>query len=341
MVDSRWIPGMFSLLDRDGDPVCDCLEGDVPVVISAPHAGYTEFADGSSTNTHPAGANRFGNRQEDLTNPRLPGASFNVGTFETGSDKNSRHIALGIVRRLSELGVRPYAVINRVLRSRVDLARPWELQHLWSNDKNPLTPAQVEAQAPEFRRDYHSRYHDMLAAFVQRVHPQGGWLFDIHGRDVVNQVVLSTTAGWMARSDWVYLDGATSFFDNLQTGGLNPVAHSQRPDGVDSKAVNFIPGLLHGATDPYTIPNPTPSRLDPVVPAQGRAHGVHVEIEGVQRVPTSGTREEQIETMERLGARVADAIYGFLEAHNFFTPARVQIAAREREADEAWYALCG
>lgn len=342
MADSRWIPGMFSLHDRDGDPVCDCLEGDVPIVISAPHAGFTEFADGSSTNTNPPGANRFGNRQQDPTNPRLPGAWFNVGRFNTSSDTNTRHIAFGIIRQLIELGVRPYAVINRVLRSRVDLARPWELQHLWSNNGNSLTPAQVEAQDLDFRKDYHARYHDILSSFVQRMHPQGGWLFDIHGMGAVNQVSLSTTAGWMARSDWVYLDGATSFFTNLQRQGLNPIAVSQRPDAVDGAAVNFIPGLLHGASDPFTIPNnPTPSKLDPVVPARGRVHGVHVEIEGVQRVPTSGTREEQIEAMEQLGARVADAIYGFLDAHNFIAPARVQIAAREREADEAWYALRG
>jgi hypothetical protein len=223
----------------------------------------------------------------------------------------------------------------------VDLARPWELQHLWSNNGNPLTPAQVEAQDPDFRSDYYKRYHDMLASFVQQLHPQGGWLFDIHGMGAVNQVMLSTTAGWMARSDWVYLDGITSFFSKLQTGGLNPIAHTQRPDGVDGDAVNFIPGLLHGATDPYTMPTPTPSRLDPAVPAQGRLHGVHVEIEGTQRVPTSGTREEQIEIMERLGTRVADSIYRFLEAHNFFATARGLIAAREREMDEAWYALCG
>jgi hypothetical protein len=45
--------------------------------------------------------------------------------------------------------------------------------------------------------------------------------------------------------------------------------------------------------------------------------------------------------MEKLGARVADAIYDFLDAHKFFASARRQIAVREREADEAWYALHG
>lgn len=342
MTDSQWIPGMFSMLDRNGDPVGDCLVGNVPIIISAPHAGQTLFADGSKTDTNPPGANQFGTRQRDPTNPQLSDAWFNVGGFNDSSgDNNTRHIAFGIIRRLIDLGVCPYAVINRVIRYRVDLARPWELQHLWSNGGDPLTPAQVESRNPDFRRDYHARYHDTLASFVRQVHPQRGWLFDIHGQGAENRVALSTTAGWMARSDWVYLDGAPSFFNHLQMQGLNPIAVSRKPEGIDGREVNFIPGLLHGATDPYTIPDPPQSRLDPVVLALDRVHGVHIEIEGVQRVPTSGTREAQINEMERLGARVGSAIYGFLEAHSFFAPARILLATREREMDEAWYAVLG
>ena len=349
LIDSAWIPGMFPLLDRNGDPVCDCLEGDVPVVISAPHAGYTQFKAGDgNVRWGPPGASRLGSRVQDLEAPQLqcPQLSgtpwFNIGGFnDSAGDINTRHIAFGIIRRLIALGVRPYAVINRVLRYHVDLARPWELQHRWSNNGNLLTPAQVEAQDPDFKKDYHSRYHERLASFVQQVTSQGGWLFDIHGQNSIDQVVISTTAGWMARSDWVYLDGATSFFASLEAQALNPVALNRRPDGVDGAAVNFIPGLLHGATDPCTLSSNPPSKLDPVVPSPNRVHGVHVEIEGNQRIPMSGTREEQIKEMEKLGARVADAIYSFLDTHNFFAPARRQIAVRERDADEAWYALHG
>ena len=338
MADSAWIPGMFSLLDRDGDPVCDCLIGDVPIVISVPHAGRTQFADGSSTNTSPPGAKRFGTRQEDPANPRIPGAWFSIGKFNTSSDTNLRHVAYGLIRSLLARGVHPYAVINRVLRNRMDLARPWELQHLWSNDGVPLTPAEVEAQDADFKRDYHSNFHATVASFVADVAGQGGWLFDIHGQGQVDRVTLSTTAGWAARSDWMYLDGAASLFGHFQQQQLAPVATAAGPEGVDGPIVDFIPGLLHGATDPFTLPRPTRARLDPVVPGPGRVHGVHVEVEGAQRVATSGTREQQIAEVEQLGARLGEGIYGFLEAHAFFAPARARIAARERAADEAWYA---
>ncbi|MFM7057091.1 MAG: N-formylglutamate amidohydrolase [Planctomycetota bacterium] len=123
-------------------------DGELPVVISAPHGGRLE----------------------------VPGATVRTGEglkkgpsgFFTGRDTGTEELALRVVELLDEkLAGRVSCVISRVHRRYVDFNRPLEIG--------------VEHQAA---RVVHDSYHESLRSAVRRVRRRHGrgLLIDIHGQ---------------------------------------------------------------------------------------------------------------------------------------------------------------
>jgi hypothetical protein len=224
--------------------------------------------------------------------------------------------------------MRPFVLINRVHRRFVDMARSWNTQHHWelplpAGGVSRTTPADIDRTHPQFREDYHSRFFDLLDLMLKRVAPANGWLFELHGQaddpDLPNHIALSTTRCWMARADFMYLGGRKSFFQHLSNQQFNPKPTSgqatDEPDGV-----NFISGVLYGATNPFhlSVARPRPAHPGVVTPNVGRLHAVHMELARSLRDDPDLEEDAEIARREQIGSRIGEAIFGFLHDNNFY-----------------------
>ena len=313
-IDSKPIEGFEYYRDKNGEVVFDYLPGKIPFIISAPHAGWKTY--------EPTGASAFGVRKENPNPPQKPtnlGQELGLGGFnDSGGDYGTRYIAFGIVRRMVQDGYRPHAIFNRVVRYHADANRPWGQHHYWEfSSGSSLLTSNPDGIDPEYYWDYYAAYHEKLREMVREVSHASGWLFDIHGEGGSGAIRFATHRGITARSDAIYT-GSDSLVSLVQAAGL-----TAQPNQVGEEAFgySFTNGFLYGATPPSRLGTP---RTSPLVPAQGRVHGVQVEIASDYRNPPGTTgfnymnhiTEQQISWLEGIGSRLGQAIVSFLIAQN-------------------------
>jgi hypothetical protein len=314
-VDSKPIEGIKYYRDKNGEVVFDYLQGAIPLIISAPHAGWRTY--------EPTGASVFGSRKQDASPPQPPtnlNKALSLGGFnDVGGDYGTRYIAFGIVRYLVQNGFRPHAIFNRVVRYHADVNRPWGQQHHWEleSGSSPLI-TNPDGMDPDYYDDYYAAYHEILRSMVREVSPSRGWLFDIHGEGGgVPQVRFATHRGVTARSDAIY-EGTHSLISLVQVAGLTP-----EPNNVNDEATgySFTNGFLYGATPPSKL---GVSAALPLIPSHGRVHGVQVEISSMYRNPPGTTgfnymnniTYQHISWLEDIGSKLGQALAGFLLARN-------------------------
>lgn len=143
-----WIVVLLLGLPAAADELLWIHEGDLPIVISAPHGGQLPLADV----------------------PPRQGAGLPQGAsgFFTGRDGGTEELAQEIARELEErFGRRPCSVVSRVHRRYVDFNRPPEIA--------------VEHAAARLVYD---QYHAALKTFCGRIRRQHGHglLIDVHGQ---------------------------------------------------------------------------------------------------------------------------------------------------------------
>ncbi|HUE88779.1 MAG TPA: hypothetical protein VMO26_22100 [Vicinamibacterales bacterium] len=299
------IPGLESV-PATGEPAFLKVEGNCPIIISAPHAG--------SVATTPAGAKAFGERRDD---PNVG------GTPNTSDDVNTLFIAFGLIRTLSSHGFVPHTAINLVSRRYVDVNRTWERQQMWQDSQGAYRPGDESKSAAEFprvaefdafRRSFYQDFHDTLRRFAESQHPNG-WLFDVHGTSLNSlgsgfTLQIVTTQGFTARRDVVY-DSAGSLHHFLLEGGLvvHPAAADPGDEAVTFSAtgeasLNLISGGRYGAQNPPARQSalPEPGAVTPG-PQTRRVHGVQFEIDGSLR------HNRTAEELESVGVNLGNAIY--------------------------------
>jgi hypothetical protein len=313
-IDSKPIEGFEYYRDKNGEVAFDYLQGNIPLIISAPHAGWKTY--------EPTGAGAFGVRKQDTSPVQEPtnlGQSLNLGRFnDVGGDYGTRYIAFGIVRRMVQNGYRPHAIFNRVVRYHADANRPWGQHHHWelASGSAPLL-TNPDGIDPEYYYDYYAAYHEKLRVMVQEVSRYRGWLVDIHGEGGGGAIRFATHHGVTARADVIY-EGSDSLISLVRTAGL-----TAQPNQVGEEATgySFTNGFLYGATPPSRLGTlPTSS----VVPAPGRVHGVQVEIASEYRNPPGTTgfnymnyiAEPHISWLEDIGSKLGQALISFLRAQN-------------------------
>jgi len=240
-VDSKPIAGIEHSYDKNGEVAFDYIRGNVPLIISAPHAGWKTY--------EPTGASAFGSRKEDdpttIQSPINLGRALNFGGFnDNGGDYGTRYIAFGIIRQLVQTGYTPYAVINRIARYHADANRPWGQHHHWELTSGSATfKSNPNGIDPEYYYDYYAAYHEKLREMVREVSRFRGWLFDIHGEGGGGKVRFATHHGVTARPDVIY-EGNDSLISLVQASGLSP-----QPSNVGEEAqatplqMDFCTGL--------------------------------------------------------------------------------------------------
>jgi N-formylglutamate amidohydrolase len=206
-------------------------EGDLPIVISAPHGGAIELP--------------------DVPIRKGEGLKKGGAGFFSGRDGGTEELALEVVKRLDEkLPGAPSCVISRVHRKYVDFNRPPEIGV--EHDK---------------ARTIHDSYHQSLQSTVRRIRERfgSGLLVDIHGQGSSATTVfrgtsngltvqglrmklgeeshtgehsllgLLKTTGWKVHPD-PFSDKEQSGF----TGGhIVRTYGSHRPDGIDAVQLEF------------------------------------------------------------------------------------------------------
>jgi hypothetical protein len=314
--DSQPIAGMRRFRDASGEVVFEYLLGNVPLVISAPHAGWKTY--------DPTGSEAFGSLIENAPADQPTAMNLNrnlgLGSYNGSSgDFGTRYITFGIARRLVARGLRPHVIVGRLKRNRVDLNRPWGFQHHWelsAGSGNPPLVTTPDGIDPEFQRTYYWAYHQFLTNMVRKASDHGGWLFDIHGEAGANSFRFATHRGVTAQADALY-SGSQCLTKLVQNQGLNAT-----PDSVTAEAsgYSYIAGFLHGATPPSRLG----SVASPPVPPAGRVNGVHVEIARSYRFPPGATDYNymnnitiaNINWLEDVGGKFGEALFEFLAVRN-------------------------
>lgn len=208
-------------------------QGDLPIVISAPHGGRLKMS-------------KVPERQGE----GLPKGSSG---FFSGRDSGTEELALQLVHQLEiRFQAKPSYVISRVHRQYVDFNRPVAIA--------------VEHEAP---RVIYDQYHDSLREFCRRIRhetPDGrGLLIDIHGQGSSPVTVYRGTKNGLTVSNLRSLfgeaahEGPASLFGMLKhqgwtvhpdphngreqsgfTGGYIVQAYgSHRGDGIDAVQLEF------------------------------------------------------------------------------------------------------
>lgn len=291
------IPGLAGVPDDD-DPAFLKVNGNCPIIISAPHAG--------DESTTPVEAKVFGRRQSGNRN----------------NDVNTLKITFALVRTLSTLGAVPNAVINLVSRNYIDMNRTWNGQGEWKDDDdNTFQPEDALPGVNEFGRfqeTYYQAFHNTLQSFTEAHHPHG-WLFDIHGTSLkflaplhTYTLQIVTTQGYTARRDFVY-DSPHSLHHYLHDKGrgfdVHPISGDPGDEYYELNAqgqaiMNLISGGRFGAKNPPALPSnlPVTTNVTPG-PQLRRIHGVQFEIDGSLR------HNRTDEDLESVGINLAYGIY--------------------------------
>jgi N-formylglutamate amidohydrolase len=147
----------FTTSARGIDRLIDVDQGEIPIIISAPHGG-TEDVPGVA--------------------PRVNQSAFR---FVTGGDTNTRELARKVAAELERrLGGKPYYVMARFKRRYLDV--------------NRKAADSYESPRAAF---YYRAYHDALAEYVREVQEKfgGGLLIDIHGQATFPDEILVGTVG--------------------------------------------------------------------------------------------------------------------------------------------------
>lgn len=205
-------------------PLVECIDGDLPIIVSAPHGGALPIQ-GAKV--------RQGEGLE-----RKPGGF--VTARDTGTEELARLLIPAIEKRL---GKKPYAVINRGHRRYMDPNRPSEQAY-----EDPVAGQTYAA------------YHEALDRYCRDIREshQAGLLLDVHGQGSRRDTVFRGTQNGQTvsllrqRFGEAAVHGAPSLFGLLKKRGF--IVH---PDPLDGKEqAGFLGGFIvknYGSHDRYGI----------------------------------------------------------------------------------------
>lgn len=222
------------------------FEGDLPILITAPHGGTV--------------------KPIDIEAPRTKEKGYKVRdteTFSNGSEENSSELAIRLAGRLKELtGKIPYVVIANFERKYVDANR----NHLLLGDDD--IPHENHAYDDPNGKKYYEQYHSRIKQYVTDIRHRfkgDGLLFDLHGSSLHDRRIIVGMVNYdpqdfqrFFRRGYISVDtllerfGFDALFHPL-TGFMSLMNDQPLPGGLRTEAVPLERFQRSGLSGGFTV----------------------------------------------------------------------------------------
>jgi N-formylglutamate amidohydrolase len=263
------------------------VEGIVPVVITAAHAG-TRRIDGIALQGG-------GTRRSDPNNPPLGGCN----RYLTDGDTRTREVAEGVLHHMECRSMRPYMILPLAARNDLDLNRTWE--HNRDGYINGGAAQAARNRASSIYRGFYDQiqnFIDVIRGRFGTTEAQRALYIDIHGMglDPGIDIELGTRSRTSADPGLVYTGAgvSTSLMETLDDEGFNLRSNAATTEQVGGCQLVQEFGL-----------------------AGGGINAVQIELSQDVRGFNENAPDDRRRIASETGERIARAIEAFLIENNY------------------------